>query len=81
MLQRYFGMKLNTGKLIELPTRFACWSPLSKDGVSLDCLAQEYPAYGHSDLRIPAFKIENTDDNHICDLKYLSHKVYDGKLL
>lgn len=47
--------------------------------VGLEHIKQEYPAFGHMDLRKPAYTVINGDKNPISRLKYKSHKVYDGK--
>lgn len=54
----------------------------SKDnikGFSLDILPQEYPSYGNTDLRSPAYQIQLEDGSTVSDLKYKSHKIFSGK--
>ncbi|KGM97999.1 alpha-galactosidase [Clostridium novyi A str. 4552] len=46
---------------------------------SLDTLPQEYPAYGTSDFRTPAYQIQLNDGTTISDLKYKSHRIFKGK--
>lgn len=46
---------------------------------SLDTLPQEYPSYGTSDFRTPAFMIQSEDGSAIADLKYQSHSISKGK--
>ncbi|MDP4086852.1 MAG: alpha-galactosidase [Bacillota bacterium] len=46
---------------------------------SLDTLPQEYPAYGNTDFRTPAFQIQVENGSTITDLRYKSHHIYDGK--
>ena len=48
-------------------------------GFSLDILPQEYPSYGNTDLRSPAYQIQLEDGSTVSDLKYLSHKIFLGK--
>ncbi len=52
-------------------------APENDDG--LTNVEQEYPAYGHSDLRTPAYTVINKDKNAISRLKYKSYKLYEGK--
>lgn len=46
---------------------------------SLDALPQEYPAYGNSDFRTPAYQIQLANGSTITDLRYKSHRIYAGK--
>lgn len=46
---------------------------------SLDTLPQEYPAFGNSDFRLPAFQVEWLDGSTITDLRYKDYKIYKGK--
>jgi len=45
----------------------------------LDFLPQEYPAYGNTDFRSPAYQIQLENGSTVSDLRYLSHKIYKGK--
>lgn len=42
-------------------------------------IRQEYPCYGHGDMRMPAFEIEREDGSRVVDFKYVSHHIYYGK--
>jgi alpha-galactosidase len=46
---------------------------------SLDTIPQEYPAYGNTDFRSPAYQIQLENGSTITDLRYKSHKIYKGK--
>ena len=46
---------------------------------SMDTLPQEFPCYGSGDFRSTAFAVENADGSMSCDLRYKSHKIFDGK--
>ena len=46
---------------------------------SLNDLPQEYPAYGRSDYRYPAFHGRNMDGNSVFSLHYKSHTVSKAK--
>ncbi|MBQ8959795.1 MAG: alpha-galactosidase [Ruminococcus sp.] len=47
--------------------------------VYLDTLPLEYPCYGIGDFREPAFKIRAADGTSACDLRYVSHRITEGK--
>lgn len=48
---------------------------------SLDTLPQEYPAYGNSDFRNPAYQVQLENGTTITDLRYVSHVIHQGKPL
>lgn len=45
----------------------------------MDTLPFEYPCFGLGDYRESAFKIMDADGMSTCDLRYVSHKMYEGK--
>lgn len=45
----------------------------------MDSLPFEYPCFGLGDYRESAFKIMDADGMSTCDLRYVSHKMYEGK--
>lgn len=45
----------------------------------MDTLPFEYPCFGIGDYRESAFKIMDADGMSTCDLRYVSHKMYEGK--
>ena len=47
--------------------------------VSLDTLAQEYPAYGNSDMREPAVGVVQPDGSRITDLRFADYHITAGK--
>ena len=49
------------------------------ESYSLDMIPQEYPAYGHTDYRQPAYHVELENGSRISDLRYQSHKIKQGK--
>lgn len=46
---------------------------------SLDTLPQEYPQYGNTDFRKPAYQIQLSNGSTISDLRYDSHEIFKGK--
>lgn len=45
----------------------------------MDAMPMEYPSFGLGDYREHAFKIMDNNGMSACDLRYKSHKIYDGK--
>lgn len=50
-----------------------------KPSLSLDALPQEYPQYGTSDFRRPAYQAQLADGSRITELKYAGYAVTSGK--
>jgi len=48
-------------------------------GFILENIAREYPSFGQSDFREPAYQIEAKAGSIISDLKYKEHQIYAGK--
>jgi alpha-galactosidase len=46
---------------------------------SLDTLPREYPAFGNSDFRSPAFQVFQENGSTIVDLAYREHRIVAGK--
>ncbi|MBS4175131.1 alpha-galactosidase [Bacillus sp. FJAT-49736] len=46
---------------------------------SLDTIKQEYPCYGTTDFREPAYHILQEDGSRITNFEYISHKIFTGK--
>ncbi|MNW41131.1 Alpha-galactosidase [compost metagenome] len=54
-------------------------TPLDDKCISLDTLPQEYPQYGTSDFRHPAYQVQLEDGSRITELTYRGHSIYPGK--
>lgn len=80
----YWGKKIRgtqLDRLLELKER-ASFSPsteLDRLALSLDTLPQEYPGYGNSDFRMPAYQVMLADGTTVTDLRYISHEILQGK--
>ncbi|MFY4775810.1 alpha-galactosidase [Metabacillus sp. RGM 3146] len=46
---------------------------------SLDTLPQEYPGYGNTDFRTPAYQVQLDNGTTVTDLRYASHMIRNGK--
>jgi len=51
----------------------------SRQEMRLENLPQEYPAFGHGDLRSPALHVCQQDGSRVLDLKYRDYRIYAGK--
>ncbi|WP_339310641.1 alpha-galactosidase [Paenibacillus sp. FSL M7-0896] len=81
----YWGARLrhddSLAGALELRER-ASFSPtpvLTRPSLSLDALPQEYPQYGTSDFRRPAYQVQLADGTRISELKYAGYTITPGK--
>lgn len=78
----YWGNKIKSSNInYEIPLinrSFSAWTD-NIENYSLDVIPQEYPSYGNTDLRSPAYQIQLEDGSRITDLRYESHNIYKGK--
>ncbi|WP_454188819.1 alpha-galactosidase [Paenibacillus tuaregi] len=81
----YWGKKLNRqGNLSDILVRVERCSfspnPVPEDKtISLDTLPQEYPQYGTSDFRHPAYQLQLEDGTRITEFLYQTHRIIEGK--
>ncbi|MCX7714445.1 MAG: alpha-galactosidase [Clostridia bacterium] len=79
----YWGKKIRScdiSDLIHVQYRVFSTSTGTRDNnFSLDNIMQEYPSYGNTDLRHPAYQVQLENGSTITDLRYVFHKIYQGK--
>ncbi|TCL70869.1 alpha-galactosidase [Hydrogenispora ethanolica] len=79
----YWGRRLRSlpaGPLLEQQGRPFSVTPDPDDpAFSLDTLAQEYPAYGNSDFREPAFQVQLENGSTVTDLRFHGYRILPGK--
>jgi alpha-galactosidase len=83
LLHLYWGRKINEyhhSNRIQLLDRAFSGNPYKEDRTfSLDTLPQEYPQYGNTDFRKPAYQVQLENGSSITDLRYRSHTIAKGK--
>ncbi|KJJ72349.1 alpha-galactosidase [Clostridium sp. FS41] len=82
--QLYFGKKLthrdSFAHFIQMRTQSHTAYVYENDFLfSLDTIRQEYPSYGTTDFREPAYQIEQGNGSRITGFAYKSHEIYSGK--
>ena len=79
----YWGAKIRSNDLSRLiPYGRKPQAPTPEDldqGFSLDTISQEYPAFGNSDFRSPAYEVQLENGSTITNLRYKAHKIFKGK--
>lgn len=84
LAQLYWGKRIKKANAEELlicaPRSSFSPNPDPNDAwLSLDTLPQEYPAYGNTDFRTPAYVVQLENGSTITDLRYQSHRILRGK--
>lgn len=83
LIHLYWGKKIagnNFSHLLRLQDRPFSPNPDPNDlSYSLDTLPLEYPDYGRTDYRNPAFAVQHPDGSTITDFNYNSYRIYKGK--
>jgi alpha-galactosidase len=79
----YWGKKVNSyhgsNPLVFVNRGFSPNPDPTDRTFSLDTLPQEYPAYGNTDFRTPAYQIQLENGSTITELLYKKHFIYKGK--
>ncbi|RAK05249.1 alpha-galactosidase [Halanaerobium saccharolyticum] len=80
----YWGKKIkNAERLNRYPITqhrpYEAYAVKDDTGFILENIAREYPSFGQSDFREPAYQIKAEDGSIISDLKYRDHQIYRGK--
>lgn len=79
----YWGRKLNSSNLNYIINKIRRASYISNtDNINdfkLEIIPQEYPSYGNTDMRVPAFELQFEDGSTTTDLRYEAYKIYKGK--
>ncbi|WP_297995640.1 alpha-galactosidase [uncultured Clostridium sp.] len=82
--QLYFGKRIhqrnNYDYLLENAYRpMSAYVYEGEYGFSLEHIKQEYPSYGTTDFKNPAYEILQKNGSKITNFEYVSHKIYSGK--
>lgn len=80
LLHIHYGKKLRIHDYSDIKCGWNAWEADCPDGWSLDICSQEYPSYGYTDLRNPAYSVTNADGNSVSQLKYRDFEIIEGFL-
>ena len=79
----YWGKKIKSTNLDYVIRRRNFGSFLAntdnEEKFMLEATPMEYPGYGATDLRSPSIELQFEDGTTATDLRYVSHKIYEGK--
>lgn len=82
--QLYYGKRLRDREsfahLLETSCRpISSWPMKEHPNFSLEFTRQEYPCFGTTDYRQPAFELLQENGSHISDFQLTGHKIFAGK--
>ncbi|MFW5686668.1 MAG: alpha-galactosidase, partial [Halanaerobium sp.] len=80
----YWGKKIKNAERLDRypisqPRPYEAYADREDTGFILENIAREYPSFGQSDFREPAYQVEAEAGSIISDLKYQKHEIYPGK--
>lgn len=78
LLHYYYGKKLADREYKAIAMKDENQCAFLSEGYTLENYRQEYPSYGYSDLKSPAYDVFNSDGNNISMLKVTDIKIKDG---
>jgi alpha-galactosidase len=83
LMHLYWGAKLPDGadfdQYILVQTKALSPQDIGLEGWSTNVARMEYPTHGSVDLRNPAFECTFDDGSACPQLRYVGHRIYDGK--
>lgn len=78
LLHFYFGRKITDRDYSMMKEEWSEEWSFASNEFGLDVYPQEYPSYGHSDLRNPAYQTVNKYQNTLSQLKVKEFKIHRG---
>ena len=78
LIHIHYGRKLHDKDYDKTNTKYVNWAAYDENNITLENTQQEYPSYGHTDLRNPAYTVKNVDGNSISQLKYKDYTIKEN---
>lgn len=78
LIHIHYGRKLHDKDYDKTNTKYVNWAAYDENNITLENTQQEYPSYGHTDLRKPAYTVKNVDGNSISQLKYKDYTIKEN---
>lgn len=78
LIHIHYGRKLHDKDYDKTNTKYVNWEAYDENNITLENTQQEYPSYGHTDLRNPAYTVKNVDGNSISQLKYKDYTIKEN---
>lgn len=80
LIHIHYGKKLHDKDYGKTNTKYVIWAAYDENNITLENTQQEYPSYGHTDLRNPAYTVKNAAGNSISQLKYKDYIIKENYL-
>ena len=58
LIHIHYGRKLHDKDYDKTNTKYVNWAAYDENNITLENTQQEYPSYGHTDLRNPAYTVK-----------------------
>ena len=78
LIHIHYGRKLHDKDYDKTNTKYVNWAAYDENNITLENTQQEYPSYGHTDLRNPAYTVKIVDGNSISQLKYKDYTIKEN---
>lgn len=78
LIHIHYGRKLHDKDYDKTNTKYVDWAAYDENNITLENTQQEYPSYGYTDLRNPAYTVKNVDGNSISQLKYKDYTIKEN---
>ena len=75
----YWGKELSPQAFQKLIFNWKKRAVETEHHISREFQTREFPDFGHNDLRLPAFQVEQSDGSRVSEFLYESHRVLPGK--
>lgn len=79
LLHVYYGKKLKDRDYVYSKWMMP-WLAGEEPGEPMEAYLQEYPSYGCTDLRMPAYSVNNSESNNVNQLKYKSYTIKENEV-
>ena len=81
LLHYFFGNKIeNRDYSTKTIQQSHGWLCNDENGIFLETAFQEYPAYGYTDLRSPAYMVQNKYGNSVSRLVYKDYSIKENQV-
>lgn len=78
LLHYYYGRKIPTADYSPYNPAWPLWTRVEEENYTLEFIEQEYPGFGHVDLRPGSYKVRYEDTSEVTRLTYKSYDIRKG---
>lgn len=78
LIHIHYGKKLGDRDYSDIKHKQIDWAACDENNITLENMSQEYPSYGYTDLRSPAYCVKNSAGNCVSRLKYKGYEIKEN---